>query len=253
MCGIPRSGTSLLAAALYQPPRVVTVMEPWDGLRLPPASLFDSIRQEIRDSGSLGRGRLDVNRLIASGRVVWGRDGEFPHDLTVDVDHLLGVKWPTFWRYLHLLPSTKFLVCVRDPVSVVRSFEQQPGSLSRGLEYDVTFNRKMNQELKQATADEALRRVLLYEYVASRIVRHVDQSNVFLVRYERWFSDAPALLHEISEFLGEDVTHTKVVVDERERRVASSDRDVELIATHCPSAQALGYTVPEPRALMQEM
>ena len=36
ICGCPRTGTTLLAAVLFQPPRMVTCMEPWDGMR-PPA------------------------------------------------------------------------------------------------------------------------------------------------------------------------------------------------------------------------
>ena len=79
ICGAPRSGTSLLAAVLYQPPRVVTVMEPWDGMRLPPADLFASVREEIVQTGWLQKGRLDVEALRSRGEVRWGRDGEFPH------------------------------------------------------------------------------------------------------------------------------------------------------------------------------
>ena len=252
MCGIPRSGTSLLAAALYQPPRVITVMEPWDGLRLAPAALYASIREEIDGSGSLSRGRLDVDRLVAKGEVMWGRDGEFPHDTKVDDEYLLGIKWPVFWRYLPLLPSTKFLVCVRDPVSVIRSFKQQPGSLKRGLEYDVEFNRTMNGELMRATHDETLRRVLLYEYVASRILRHADRPNVLVVRYERWASDMGGLLGEIGAFLEADVGHPLVRIQERERRARLPARDIELIAEHCPSARILGYAVPDPRDLVRE-
>jgi hypothetical protein len=60
VCGAPRTGTTLLAAMLYQPPAVVTAMEPWDGLRLAPAELFASIRREIDDTGRLSGSKLDV-------------------------------------------------------------------------------------------------------------------------------------------------------------------------------------------------
>ena len=210
MCGIPRSGTSLLAAALYQPPRVVTVMEPWDGLRLAPAPLFASIREEIR-SGSLGAVASTSRGSLPKAPSRGVATASSHTRCSVDDDYLLGIKWPAFWRYLDLMPATKFLVCVRNPASVIRSFKQQPGSLRGGFEYDVSFNRTMNRRLALATDDEALRRVLLYEYVARRIVPHINRPNVFIVRYERWASDAAGLLKDIGAFLGEDVSRSSVV------------------------------------------
>src|SRR5919109_1001972 len=52
ICGSPRTGTSLAAAALHQPPASLTVMEPWDGMRLPIAPLFASLRDEIDRTGA---------------------------------------------------------------------------------------------------------------------------------------------------------------------------------------------------------
>lgn len=75
LCGCPRTGTSLAAAQLFQPPRIVTIMEPWDGLRLRPRELFGSLRGELAE-GRLGRGRLDVEALRADGRVVWTQGGK---------------------------------------------------------------------------------------------------------------------------------------------------------------------------------
>jgi hypothetical protein len=73
LCGSPRSGTTLAAAMLFRPPRVVTVMEPWDGLRSPPAELFASLRAEIAQTGRLCRGKLDVEALAAEDAVRWWR------------------------------------------------------------------------------------------------------------------------------------------------------------------------------------
>jgi hypothetical protein len=240
ICGSSRSGTSLLCAALYQPPACVTVMEPWDAIRLPPAELFRSLRDEIA-GGVVVRGRLDAEAL-SRGEVRWGRDGEFPHRIEADAGHLLGIKLPAFWRYLDYLPATKFLVCVRHPVEVVASFEHAGGRLAHGLDYDVAFNRAMNHELRSATDDEELRRVLMYEYVNSRLVPHLDRSNVFVVRYERWFSDRDGLMRDLGGFLGSPLGPGSPVI--RPPRTATPDpRLVRLIEEHCPSAAALGYDV----------
>jgi hypothetical protein len=239
ICGIPRSGTSLLTAALYQPPACVTVMEPWDGMRLPPAELFASLRSEL-EHGELSRGRLDVDSLLSRGEVRWGSDGEFPHRVDTAPDYFLGVKWTVFWRYLDKLPGTKFLVCVRDPIDVVASFAGMKGRLSEGLNYDIPFNREMNASLSAATDDPAIRRALLFEYIASRIAPHLGRPNVLLVRYERWFEDRGGLMRDIAEFLGARLGPGEPVIREPVRRALDPDT-VRLVAERCPSASTLGY------------
>lgn len=238
ICGPPRSGTSLATAALYQPPRVVTVMEPWDGLRLPPAELFASLRAEIAETGRLQRGRLDISALSRSGQVTWCGDGEQPHAVDTARDHLLGVKWPAFWRYLDLLPRTKFVVCLRNPAEVISSFRRQP-RLAQGLEYDVAFNRRMNDELAAATDDPTVRQVLFLDHVCRAIAPHLDRPSVFALRYERWGENPAALLDELSEFLDVDVRATLVSVEARPPR--EIDRDiVDLINRHAPTLAAFG-------------
>jgi hypothetical protein len=200
ICGAPRSGTALATAALFQPPQIVTVMEPWDGLRLPPDQLFASLREELA-GGSLQRGRLDVGALEQNGSVRWCGDGELRHEVRVDPGHLLGVKWPSFWQYLELLPDTRFVVCLREPSEVVASYASKDGRLGIGLEYDVPFNRNTNRELEQVE-DLASRRVALYDLVYERILPHLSRPNVFALRYERWFDDRQQLVSELSDFLG---------------------------------------------------
>lgn len=239
ICGFPRSGTSLLAAATYQPPRCVTVMEPWDGLRSAPVDLFRSLRVEI-DTGVLQRGQMDPYAL-ERGEVHRGRDGEFPHSVAVESDFLLGVKWPAYWRYLDLLPRTKFLVCVRNPVEVITSFARVGGRLRQGLDYDVPFNREMNGTLSALTDDIRIRRVLMYEYIASRIVPHLGDRNVFVVRYERWFFDRQRLMDDLSQFLGVALGPGRPII-RRPDNSQHEDPDLYgLIEVYCPAAVALGY------------
>ena len=242
ICGLPRSGTSLLAAVLYQPPRIVTVLEPWDGMRLPPRQLFASLRGEIAETGRLRRGKLDVARLDDAGEVRWRSEGG-PVPLGVVDGYLLGVKWPAFWRYLELLPETRFVVCVRDPFQTVASFKRVGGRLGEGLDYDIAFDRAMNDELLAATSDIAVRRALLYEYIASRVAPFLARSNVLTVRYERWFSDTDGLIAELEAFF--EVPLQKGV---RVRPPSTDDsallsRERALIRQLCRSAEAVGYVV----------
>jgi hypothetical protein len=239
ICGCPRTGTALVTAMLFQPPRVVTVMEPWDGMRLPPAELFSSLRREIA-TGRLRRGRLDLGALERERMVRWCRDGERPHPVDADPDHLLGVKWPAFWRYLDLLPDTRFVVCLRHPANVVESFGRA-GRLGSGLEYDTRFNRVMNEALTAATADDAVRRVLLYDYINSRLLPHLTRANVLTVRFERWFTEPEAALGELERFLGVELRADRVHIDRAPGDARPTDEALALVREHCRTAEALGY------------
>jgi hypothetical protein len=244
VCGSSRAGTTLMTAMLFQPPVAVGVMEPWDALRLAPAELFASLRGELR-SGELRRGHLDVGALRAAGVVVTCTQAEHRAAVTLDDDGIVAVKCPALWRYLDRLPTTRFVVCLRDPREVIASCRRSPGDLAEGLDYDVPFNRAMNGSLLAATGDVALRRVLLYDYVNARILPHLDRPEVFAVRYERWFSERDALLAELGAFLGTDLSRPLARIRPRrprgDRLTAEDDRDVALLREHCRTAAPLGY------------
>lgn len=241
ICGCPRTGTALLTAMLFQPPRVVTVMEPWDGMRLPPAELFASLRAEV-GTGRLRRGRLDLDALEHDGSVVWCRDDERDHRVEVEAGHLLGVKWPAFWRYLELLPATRFLVCLRDPATTVHSFARVGGRLAQGLDYDTPFNRAMNEALTAATTEPAERRVLLYDYINERLAPHLSRPNVLAVRFERWFTEPEALVADIGRFLGVELRNGVARIDARQAQ-APDDETLALVRRYCRTAETLGYAV----------
>jgi hypothetical protein len=240
ICGSPRSGTSLLSAALYQPPRIAVVMDPWDGVQMPPAALFASLRDEIDSTGGLVRGRLDIEALESHGHVRWSREMSRRVAVQTDRTYLLGVKWPVFWRYLDLLPNTRFLVCLRHPYEVISSYRRSGGRLALGLEYDIAFNRKMNQELEASTGDMALRRVHLFDYIHERVIPHLLRSNVLVIRYERWFTESHRVIQELQAFLGVDLDPSRVVI-RRPRVPPQPESERALIRAHCSTAEALGY------------
>lgn len=248
ICGSPRTGTTLLCAALFQPPSVVTVMEPWDGMRLPPAELFASLRQEIDTTGHLRRGRLDVGALEREGATRWCRDGEVDVPINPEGEYALGVKWPAYWRYLELLPDTKFIVCLRDPVEVIASYKKTGGRVGLGFEYDTTFNRSLNAALR-ATRDPRLRRIRLFDAIHERILPHLARANVLTVRYERWFQDPEGLLAEIGQFVHADVHASRVRLRAPDSRSSLPDAEVALVRAHCRMAAPLGYPLGEDAAL----
>jgi hypothetical protein len=224
-----------------KPPNVVTVMEPWDGMKLAPADLFRSIRQEISATGSVGRGRLDIGALSNEGEVRWTRDRTASRSVHLERQYLLGIKWPAFWRYLDLLPDTKFLVCLRHPAEVIASYKKRGGRLGQGLEYRTAFNRRMNECLLSATNDSLLRQVMLYDYIHERILPHLERPNVLTVRYERWFVEPKAVLGEIEAFLNVPLAPGAVAIRTPAGDQALDQNEMQVIRAHCSTAQALGY------------
>ena len=243
ICGAPRSGTTLLSAMLFQPPRVVTVMEPWSGMRLPPRQLFSSIRREIDETGRLSQGKLDVTELRRSGEVQWADEGAASYEVRTEPGYMVGVKWPAFWRYIELLPDTKFLVCLRDPKEVVTSFKRTGGRLALGLGYDLAFDRRVNRELREATRNLALRRVLLYKKINSHLLPHLGRSNVMAVGYERWFLDPEALLSEIGSFLGTHLDRSHVKIHPPAGQPSLDRHEMALISENCGMMRELGYSI----------
>jgi hypothetical protein len=242
ICGASRTGTTLASALLFQPPAVITAMEPWDGMKLPPAELFASLRAEVDESGRLERGKLDLKALDEEGAVRWRHERSAPVALDAGADYLLGVKWPAFWRYLELLPETRFIVCLRHPYGTISSFKRVGGRLSEGLDYEIAFNRRMNDALVEATPDLELRRVLLYEYVNSRILPHLDRPSVLPLKYESWFSEPQEVLEQVNAFLGLELSDVRPAIREPSSPEIS-ERERTLIKEHCRSTEALGYEI----------
>ncbi len=240
VCGCPRTGTTLLAGVLWQPPTALVVMEPWDGMRLTPAQLFASLRHELATTGRLARGKLDVAALVARGKVAWAPEGETAADVAYEAATKVGVKWPAWWQLLPQLPETRFLVCLRNPLAVISSFKNQGGRLARGLEYDIAFNRVLNLGLQAGATTDAERRIALYDRVHETLLPHLDRPNVLIVRYERWATDPEGQVADIAAFLGVDVGAGPAAI-RPEGPVSLPPGEIALIRETCRTGAALGY------------
>lgn len=243
--GCQRTGTSLAAAALFQPPHVVTLVEPWDGMRLPPDQLWRRWRDRIA-TGTLSGGTLDFDALRDSGKVRRVPEGTSSVTLQAHPDVAVGIKWPTFFHYLDLLPDTRFIVCLRHPFEVLGSMERLEGSrVAVGLDYDIPFNQGMNRALRLRHSDPALRRIELFDWIHERLARHLDRPNVFVLRYEDWWTRKDALLADLSAFLGVPLDACPVAIRPQDEQLDLSPASRALILRHSRMAHRLGYPLTE--------
>lgn len=240
ICGCPRTGTSLLAGLLFHPPAIVSVVEPWEGLRQPPSGAFRAIRADIEASGRLDHGTMDLPLLVESGRVRRVEEGTGGIAVDVQPDFTLAIKWPTWFQLLPLLERSRFIVCTRDPYDTIASFVAIGGSLRRGLDYDVAFNREVNAQLA-SIRDLAERRVAMYDMINEVVLQHLGRSNVLEVRYERWFSEPTAQWSEIGRFLDMDLPPLGLELRQESKRELLTDADRAAIARSTTAAR-LGYS-----------
>jgi hypothetical protein len=239
ICGSPRSGTTLLAAQLFQPPSVVSLMEPWDGLRMAPADLFDAIRANLRN-GKVPGGRLDLDALRTDRAVEWTEEHTAQVGWVAD-DVVLAVKWPAWWQYLDRLPSGRFLVTVRHPYEVLDSYERTGGHLREGQDYPAALNEDVNRRVRQlAGRNLARRRAALYETVNRALLQHLHRSDVFVVRYERWYSEPDELRFELEEFLNCELGPWPAAIRSHGARPVTEDLRM-LVIQQVPVARELGY------------
>lgn len=239
IAGCPRTGTSLLAAALFQAPECVTLVEPWAGMRLAPRELFQHLRDEMRSSGELSVGTLDFDAL-KSGRVVRCKEGTSSTPVQLRETSLVGVKWPSYFQYLPKLPSTKFVLCLRHPFQVLRSMAALNGGLRNGQDYNLPFNRRTNRAIRERAVDPALRRIELFDYVHERLSPFLEAENTFVVRYERWFSDPDVLLTELSDFLGVRLQKPPIEL-KASKLIALTPDERALVLQHSRMAHRLDY------------
>jgi len=139
-------------------------------------------------------------------------------------------------------------VCVRAPDEVVRSSKEKRGRLIMGYDYRVAFNREMNDELRRAARTTAERRVLMYEYINSRLLGHLDRPNVYVLRYERWFQDRERVIRELSSFLDIPLGPGHARIRASDSRTSLSRAEVRMLRQHSSAARALGYPVTRSEA-----
>ena len=252
---MPRSGTTYLAALLHHPPGVITQSEAggrWKQLFLEagaaadPLPLIDDMRARIAagepvptlegTAGYAGAQRIDTWNQKKTVRA-----------LDAAEDFALGVKNPEV--FLEWLPrfaeaGVRCAISVRHPLGIINSWvKQAERKRARGRIREDAFAEGASVMFRSRAVDPIERRIELHNHFAARIVAAMHSPMVLLVRYEDWFTNGPAQLRAVGEFLG---IETKSVLEPppiAPDPVILSEAEQERILRGCAIAREFGYSL----------
>ncbi len=262
--GIPRSGTSYLCRLLHTLQDCVVINEPtqiFDPLTndLYPwrvATFYQELRRDILDGQPIENKQLN-GQLIEDTAIIDTQTHYRP--LVSRPDFLLGTK--NTLAYMARLPQLKpvlpyapIIACVRHPVDTIASWkatfphlrEAKVGEFPVGHVNDPFLAGWQRHRLAEiaATPEEALKRALLWRYLAECLLNNAHQ--LIIVRYEELVQQPVTVLQTILRQIpnapplryNEKITASTV----RHKREVLDANDLQAIFDICgQSAVELGY------------
>lgn len=250
LTGLPRSGTTYLAAVLYRPPSVITLSEAggeWrrfhreHGRSARVLELIADFRKRIEQGESMmsfantpgyeGRGRVDT----------WNQK-KSEQQIPVEPGFHLGLKNPEI--FLDLLPvllagGMKCVISVRHPASILNSWVKQARERERhGRSAEGTFADGECVFFRSDAADVVTRRIDLHNHLAGLIAAQLRHPNLLTVRHEDWSVEQ---LNRVCEFLcipSAGRLQPPVIAPDP---ISLSPDECERIARECAIAAEYGY------------
>lgn len=216
--GLPRSGSTLLAAILKQNPRFVA------GMSSPVASFYKAIEDNMSRRNEAAVFLTDGQRESLLRGVFSSYYGDAINDAVVfDTNRMWAARLPALMK---LFPGSKVICCVRDIGWILDSFERlyrrnpfEPSGIygfdTSGTVYTRTGALALSSGVVGYSSD-ALR-----EACAS------DESDaLMLVEYQRLCTEPQNVLRDIYEFVGEelfehDFEHVEYAAGEFDRQIGA--------------------------------
>jgi len=264
--GIPRSGTSYLCRLLHSIPDCVVINEPTSIFsplihELIPwqiATFYQELRRDILD-GLPVENKVQNGKLIEDTAVIDVR--ELYHPVVSRPDFLLCTKNTLSYmarlsQLKQVLPHAPVIACVRHPIDSIASWKTSFPHLKHaavsefpiGHDKDPFMEPWQQQRLAEiaATPGEALKRALLWRYLAEIILANAHQ--LIIVHYETLVTQPVKVLKDILQQIphAPPLYHTKEISASkvRQKREVLDSHDLQAIGDICgETAAALGYDV----------
>ena len=194
MAGMPRSGSTLLAAILAQNPRFHASMSG------PMGTLVGAVLSELSDANEFSPFISNEQR----GRILAGLFVSYYGDRIEDVVFDTGRIWCARLELLKaLFPQSKIIACVRNPPWIVDSIEQlirrnvfQPSAIFDKVTRATVYSR--------AEALSAGDGIVGFAFNATKQAFYSDDpSNLMLLRFETLTADPARAMAAVYDFIGE--------------------------------------------------
>lgn len=257
--GLPRSGTTYLAALLHRPPSLVTLSDTggvWrrfhkEGASFPKfLEIADTLVDLISSGGPVptfegtpgwrGESRIDTWNQLKEMRA-----------LAVAPGFRLGLKNPeVFLGHIHTLLAggIQCVVSVRHPALIINSWSMRVAQrVERGGSITGTFGDGASVVYSSTAPTRIERCVELHNHLAEKIAAHADHPGLLLVRHEDWLLDGRRQLERVREFLGLDGPLSLDPLPIPSDPVNLPADEVSTILAHCTIASRFGYPMRDGR------
>jgi hypothetical protein len=252
LTGMPRSGTTYLAALLHYPPKVITQSEAggrWKQLYLDqgaaadPIPILDEMRSRIARGEPVATFEGTAGYSGAQRIDTWNQKKEF-RTLEADQDFALGVKNPEVfleWIPRFVEAGLRCVLSVRHPLGIINSWvKQEERKRARGRAPADSFAQGVSVTWRSAGPDSVQRRIELHNHFAERIVAAQALSGVLLAPYEGWFENGVEQLRRVGEFLGVETKRELVPPPLPPDPVTLSEAEQSRIVAGCAIAREYG-------------
>ncbi|MGI9014939.1 MAG: hypothetical protein ACR2GY_11920 [Phycisphaerales bacterium] len=271
LSGLPRSGTTYLAALVHQPPSVISISEAggtWKnlyrshGIHTPMASIaaiFKEYQQRLYDGDEIAS--FDSTAGYAGdARVDTWNQPKAAVQFDIAETTRLGFKNPEVflaWLPTFLDAGFRCAVTVRHPLAVIASWQRKGNERNaRGQSIHGTFADGASV-CYVSSADTPLARCIdLYNALAQMILTQTEHPLLKIVRYEDWFSRGLEQLQQVCAHLEIPVPTALSPSPIAPPPLELSEDAIACICSDCIIAERFGYhviNVAEPTRLSTDL
>ncbi|RDI99761.1 sulfotransferase [Dyella solisilvae] len=215
--GLPRSGSTLLAALLRQNPRFHA------GMSGPMAGMFAAMLGEMSGRNEFSMFITDALRQRVLHGLFENYYADSPQDVIFDTNRAWCTRLPALRQ---LLPDSRVIACVRHVGWIVDSIERlvRKNAFSPSSIFNYALGGTVYTRANGVVANDG---VVGYAYDALKEAFYgEDTDRLMLVQYESLVKDPHTVLKAIYDFIGEppfahDVEHVAYSADEFDQRAGT--------------------------------
>lgn len=194
LSGLPRSGSTLLAALLRQNPRF------YAGMSGPVAGMFTTLLGEMSERNEFSMFINDAQRQRVLRGLFESYYADTPQDIVFDTNRAWCTRLPALKQ---ILPGSRVIACVRHVGWIIDSIERlvRKNAFSPSAIFNYTPGGTVYTRANGLASGEGM---VGYAYDALKEAFYgEDTDHLMLVQYETLVSDPAKVLHAIYEFIGE--------------------------------------------------